>query len=246
MNPTNRCLLNVRIVYSEYMSALRQSIAPANTVVTYRRVSTSEQADSGLGLEAQTRAMADYAAARGWVIVESHSDEGVSGSKDSTSRPGLANALDAVASGRAAILLVAKGDRIARSVAQLSTMMVSADRAGYALVATDGTVDMSTPASRFTTHVMGAVAELERAMISQRTKAALAVRKSTGAHMGRPTSLSHDVVARIVALKAEGRSLRAIVTELDAAGVPTANGGKWAAATVKKVLDGQAAQRLRT
>jgi DNA invertase Pin-like site-specific DNA recombinase len=93
---------------------------------------------------------------------------------------------------------------------------------------------------------MRGVDELERALISDRTKAALAIKRAHGIRLGRPSTLPTEVVARIIAAKAGGASLRTIAASLTADAVPSARGGKWEAATIKRVLEGQDAERLRS
>lgn len=223
--------------------AVARTTAPTDTAIIYRRVSTAEQAASGAGLDAQFATTKAEATRRGWTIIDTYTDEGLSGSLDVDARPGLAAAVNAIESGKASILLVAKSDRLARSLHALTGLMLRADKAGWSLAAADGSIDTSTPAGRFQTQIMGGVAELERAMISQRTKDALAAKKAAGVRLGRPSALSRDVVARIVAAKAAGKSLRAIANALTEEQVPTAQGGKkWHASTVKAVLEGQDAR----
>lgn len=219
--------------------------APANAIVAYVRVSTAEQADSGLGLEAQRAAIAAEAARRGWTIVAEYADEGVSGGKAADKRPGLRAALEAVEGGQAAALVVAKSDRLARNLRALLEVIDRVESARGAVVAVDGTVDTSTAAGRFTTQIMGGVAELERALISDRTKAALAAKRAQGVRLGRPSETPAEVTARVVEAKGRGLSLRAIAAELTEAGVPTVRGGAtWHASTVRAVLNSQDAAAL--
>ncbi len=221
--------------------------APANTAVAYLRVSTDEQADSGAGLAAQRTAIQRAADDRGWTITDWHTDEGKSGTLNANERPGLAAALESVETGQAVALIAAKSDRLARSVHTLTGLMVQADRQGWSLTAADGTVDTSTPAGRFQTHIMAGVAELERDLISERTRAALAERKAAGVRLGRPSALPLDLVAEIVAAHQAGSSLAAIARDFTARGVPTARGGaKWYPSTVKAILEGQDAAALES
>lgn len=219
--------------------------ASPGTVVAYVRVSTDEQAASGVGLEAQRAAIETEAARRGWTIVGWHADEGISGSKSIEQRPGLAAAIEAVEDGKAAVVMVSKTDRVARGLRTLLHVVDRVENVGGVIVAVDGTIDTSSAAGRFQTQIMGSVAELERALMSDRTKAALAVRKAKGVRLGRPSTLPREVVARIVEARAGGATLRAIAAELTAKGVPSARGGKWEAATIKRVLEGQDADRVR-
>ncbi len=224
----------------------RSRTAPAGSVIAYIRVSTDDQAATGVGLEAQRAAIEAEADRRGWTVVGWYADEGISGGKSVECRPGLAAAIEAIEDAEAAILMVAKTDRVARGLRTLLDVIDRVEAARGAVVSVDNTIDTSTAAGRFTTQIMGGVAELERALISDRTKAALAVKRANGVRLGRPSALPREVVARIVAAKASGASLRAIAAELTAGAVPTAHGGaKWHAATIKRVLEGQVAERLR-
>ncbi|EFG74812.1 resolvase, N-terminal domain protein [Mycobacterium parascrofulaceum ATCC BAA-614] len=220
----------------------RVQTAPVGTVVAYVRVSTEEQAASGAGLDAQRAAIAAECDRRGWTVVGWHADEGVSGGKAIDARPALTAALDAVESAQAAVLMVAKSDRLARSLPTLLDVLDRTQRAGGVVVAVDGTVDTSTAAGRFTTQIMGSVAELERGLISDRTKAALAVRKAQGVRLGRPTTVPPSVVARIAAERAAGATWAAIADSLNADGTPTGQGGsKWFPNTVARIAKRAAA-----
>lgn len=224
----------------------RRPVAEPGTVVAYVRVSTDEQAASGAGLAAQRSAIESEVIRRGWRIVEWHADEGVSGSKGAAQRPGLAASLAAVEQGAAAVLMVAKTDRVARGLRTLLDVIDRAEAAGGAVVAVDGSVDTSTAGGKFMTSVMGGVAELERALISDRTKAALAAKRAAGVRLGRPSSLPTEVVERILDAREQGLSLRAIAADLTEAEIPTAQGGaKWHAATIKAVIEGQDAAIVR-
>lgn len=219
--------------------------APANTVIAYVRVSTTEQADSGLGLAAQRAAIATEATRRGWTVVGEFADEGVSGTKGADKRPGLAAALAAIRAGEASTLVVAKLDRLSRNFRDAVNLIGEADDEGWSVVAVDGTVDMSTPAARFQTRVMLGVAELERDMIAQRTRDALAAKRAQGVRLGRPSETPAEVTRRVVEAKARGLSLRAIAADLTEAGIPTVRGGAtWHASTVRAVLNSQDAAAL--
>jgi DNA invertase Pin-like site-specific DNA recombinase len=85
--------------------------------------------------------------------------------------------------------------------------------------------------------ILATFSQLERRLIGQRTREALAVKRSEGVRLGRPRSLSAEVVARVVGARAAGKSLRAIAHGLNAEGVPTGQGGaRWYASTVRAVL----------
>ncbi len=196
-------------------------------VVTYFRVSTDRQVQSGLGLDAQRAAVTDYVAGRP-VLDEFVEIE--SGRKDD--QPQLAAAL-ALCRQRRAVLVIAKLDRLARSVAFISNLMAT----GVEFVAAD-----MPQADRLTVHILAAVAEHEREMIGQRTRDALAAAKARGTRLGNPrpdmakaraaassnaARFRAGVVAAIQALQTEGRSLREIAAELNARGISGQRGGIW-------------------
>jgi DNA invertase Pin-like site-specific DNA recombinase len=204
-------------------------------VVGYIRVSTAEQAASGLGLADQRQKIEDACASRGWVLVRVETDE--STGKTTKNRPGLAAALSAVNSGEVDGLLVAKWDRLARKLADFVQIMTSARSAGWNLVALDRDIDLGTSSGRLNANIMASVAEWEADIISERTKDALAMKRAQGVKLGRPRTLPDDVVARIVAERQAGRSLPVIADGLTNGGVATARGGlRWYPSTVKAVL----------
>src|SRR4051812_21796634 len=121
-------------------------------VVGYLRVSTSEQADSRAGMEAQRVAIVAEAQRRGWEEVRFIEDAGFSG-KD-TRRPGLRLALEVLQRGEAAGLVVAKMDRLSRSLMDFTSIMATAQKQGWALVALDCPVDPSTPTGEAMASIM--------------------------------------------------------------------------------------------
>lgn len=203
--------------------------------IGYARVSTDEQAGTGLGLGAQREAIRAAAELRGWELVGTVEDAGASG-KD-LSRPGIARALEMLAAGEAEALVVAKLDRLSRSVSDFAACLDRSRREGWGFVALDLGVDTTTAAGELVANVMASVAQWERRAIGERTREALAAKRREGVQLGRPVSLSADVEARIVAAREAGASLRAIADELTADEVPTAQGGaRWYASTVRGVL----------
>lgn len=213
-------------------------------VIGYIRVSTDEQVLSGAGLEAQRAAIAAECQRRGLELLAVHADEGVSG-KSLTGRPELAAALAELDAGRGTVLMVAKLDRLSRSVHDATGLLMRADRAGWGLVALDVAVDTTTPQGAAMTQVLAVFAELERKLIGQRTRDALAVKRAQGVRLGRPSTLPAAVVARIVAEHATGESWSAIARGLNDDAVPTAQDGtRWYPASVRKVAMGQDAAQL--
>jgi DNA invertase Pin-like site-specific DNA recombinase len=205
--------------------------------IGYLRVSTDEQADSRAGLEAQRAAILAEAERRGWHLVEVIEDAGFSG-KD-LHRPGIVAALEALKAHKADTLVVAKLDRLSRSMLDFAALMDRASREHWALVALDLGVDTTTPAGEMMANVLATFAQFERRLIGQRTRDALAIKRASGTVLGRRRTMPDTVLARIRAERAEGRTLRAIADGLTADVVPTAQGGKrWYASTVGKALAG--------
>jgi len=172
----------------------------AYAVVGYIRVSTAEQADSGAGLEAQRAAIEAEAQRRGWTLVGTFEDAGASG-KSMNGRPGLQEVLQAVERGDAQALVVAKLDRLSRSLLDFASLMERGRKRGWSLVALDLGVDSSTPAGEMMASVLATFAQFERRLIGQRTRDALAVKRAQGVQLGRPREISEEVVERIRNLK---------------------------------------------
>ena len=141
--------------------------------VAYYRVSTDRQGKSGLGLDAQREAVTSYLNGGSWQLVQ-ELVEVESGKR--ADRPQLAAALAACRKHKAK-LVIAKLDRLSRNLAFIATLMDS----GVEFVAVD-----NPHANRLTVHILAAVAEHERVMISERTKAALAAAKARGTQLGNP------------------------------------------------------------
>jgi DNA invertase Pin-like site-specific DNA recombinase len=210
--------------------------------VAYYRVSTQSQGRSGLGLAAQQKAVRDFLDGGHWKLIAEFT-EVESGKR--FDRPKLAEAMR-VAKRHKATLVIAKLDRLARSVAFISDIM----EGDVEFVA----VDMPM-ANRLTVHILAAVAEHEREMISQRTKSALAAAKARGTLLGNRTNLEvaqlksraarsnasaqfvQNVIPVIGQIQATGlTSLRDIAGALNARGVRSARGGEWQPTQVKRVL----------
>lgn len=203
--------------------------------IGYIRVSTADQALHGVSLDAQRAALEEEARRRGWEI-EIVADEGVSGGTDD--RSGLNAALSRLDSGGAGCLMVARLDRMTRSVSGLARILGRAQEHGWEVVMLSPGIDTTDPAGRFTTNILACAAQYERDLIGQRTREALAHKKSQGAALGRRRNVDPAVVVRIHQQRAEKKSLRAIAEQLNAEGVPTAQGGaKWHASTVSAVLN---------
>lgn len=210
-------------------------------VVGYVRVSTEEQSGSGLGLSAQRAAIRRACQERGWTLGTIYED--AASGRTMGGRRGLAEALDYVSAGEAGGLVVAKLDRLSRSLLDFAALMERSRREGWALVALDLGVDTSTPQGELMATVLASFAQFERRLIGQRTKDALAELKAQGVQLGRPRLISDDVVDRARQLRADGLTMRQIAETLNAEGVPTGSGaGEWFGGTVSRLLRSRAPQ----
>ena len=204
-------------------------------VVGYVRVSTDEQLDSGAGLEAQRRAIREECARRSWNLATIHED--AASGRAIAGRAGLKAALTALDGHGAAALVVAKLDRLSRSLLDFAALMEQARRSGWALVALDLGVDTTTPAGEMMASVVATVAQYERRIIGQRTREALVVKRLQGIRLGRPPVLSAELVASMRRQRTRGGTFAAIASRLNRDGVPTAHGGRsWHVSTVRTVL----------
>jgi len=213
-------------------------------VIAYLRVSTAEQGESGAGLAAQRAAILAEAERRGWREADIEWIEDIASGKD-RKRLGLQLALDALKRGDASALVVAKMDRLSRSLLDFTSIMAEAQKQGWTLLALDSPADTSTAAGEAMANVMMTFSQLERRLIGERTKAALAARKAEGVKLGgarpgagRRSAIPAEIRARIRRERREGRSLGAIAAALNDEKVPTAQGGaKWHKSTVRLVAD---------
>lgn len=208
-------------------------------VIPYTRVSTLSQVESGAGLAAQRTAIAREIEYRGWNVVHAASDEGMSG-KSLDSRPGLVEALAMLDRGEADALVVAKLDRLSRSIIDGAQIMDRARRNGWALVCLDLGVDTATASGEMFAGIVLTMSQYERRLIGDRTRVALAAKKAAGVRLGRPRTLPDAILSRIVEARRAGGSFGAIARDLNNDQVPTSQGGaQWWPATVKKVVESQ-------
>ncbi|KMO38587.1 resolvase [Methylobacterium variabile] len=213
--------------------------------VSYLRVSTKRQGDSGLGLEAQRKAVTDYLTGGRWTLI-AEVVEVESGKR--ADRPKLAEALR-LCRLHGAKLLIAKFDRLSRD----AHFLLGLEKAGIEFVAAD-----NPHANRLTVGIMALVADEERRAISTRTKAALAAAKARGVKLGgdrgatvspearakaaiavqtRVTSRAADLAPIIAEIRAAGASsLREIAAALDDRGILTVRGGRWSAVQVRRII----------
>lgn len=209
--------------------------------VAYLRVSTAQQGQSGLGIEAQRAAVQAFLNGGCWTLLGEYV-EVESGKRND--RPKLAEALHACRL-TGATLLIAKLDRLSRD----AHFLIGLQRAGVSFRACD-----MPEADGFVVGIMAMVAQREREMISARTKAALAAAKARGVKMGGFRGVLPDgrlgaearraaaadyagtVGPTIEALHAQGLSLRQIAAQMAERGIRTPLGGTWTASAVRSVL----------
>jgi DNA invertase Pin-like site-specific DNA recombinase len=209
--------------------------------VAYFRVSTDRQGKSGLGLAAQRKSILDYLDGGRWQLIAEFTE--VESGKHSD-RPELEKAL-ATCKKQKAKLVIAKLDRLSRNVAFIATLMDS----GVEFVAVD-----NPHANKLTVHILAAVAQYEREIISARTSAALKAAKARGKRLGNPRLSearrqaalarkeradrhSANIMPLIREIQASGvKSLRGVARALAARGIPTARGGAWTPVQVSAIL----------
>lgn len=216
---------------------------PVTRALGYLRVSTDEQAKSGLGLDAQMETITAEADRRGWPV-ELIRDEGKSGKHINA---GLRDALDQLAAGRADALIVAKMDRLARSVLDASNVLDLARSQGWDLIVCDLSLDLSSPYGRAMAQMLATFAELEREMIATRTREGMAAAKARGSHIGRRSVTPAAIRHRIVTERDAGATFGAIARGLTDDGVLSPQGQPgWQPSTVRRTYNAARGESLTT
>jgi DNA invertase Pin-like site-specific DNA recombinase len=231
----------------------------SGAVIAYCRVSTEEQANEGVSLEAQEARIRAYCAMRGLELAEVVIDAGVSGTKPLATRAGGQRILEAVRRGAVAGVVAVKLDRLFRNCADCLAVTAGWDRAGVALHLVDlggQAVDTSSAMGRFFLTVMAGAAELERNMIAERTSAAMQHMRSQGQLVGAvpygyvlaedgvhvlPCDAEQHVIELVRALRAAGESLRGIAAELERQGMLSRAGKPFVPQAISNMLEQEAA-----
>ena len=204
------------------------------TAVLYTRVSTDDQAETGLGLDDQLARLQQLAAMHEWDTIELV-DDGRSGR--TLQRPAITEALDLLATGQADVLAVSKLDRLSRSTVDFGNLLTKAKDEGWALVALDPGVDTTTASGKLVATVLMAVAEWEAEVIGERTKAALARKKANGDRLGRPVIVPQPLREEIHRRHTvNDESIRSIARTLNERGEPTPGGGIWYPSSVSSIV----------
>jgi DNA invertase Pin-like site-specific DNA recombinase len=161
----------------------------------------------------------------------------VASGKSLRRRDELARTLRDLEAGHAEVLVVAKLDRLSRSVLDFAGIMETANAQGWAVAVLDLGVDTTTTNGKLIMHVMIALAQWEREMIGDRTRAALKAVRARGTKVGRKSTVTPETRLLIRSLRSAGMSWQKVADALTAEGVPTSQGGQWHAATVRRLAD---------
>jgi DNA invertase Pin-like site-specific DNA recombinase len=221
-------------------------------VVTYARVSTADQSDNGVSLDAQQAKMAAYCSLYELEVVETVVDAGESAK--SLDRPGLQHALSLLRSGKADGMVVVKLDRLTRSVADWQILIDDyfGERPGKQLFSVNDAIDTRTAAGRLVLNVLLSVAQWERETTGERTREALRHKISNGERCGKlrfgydlaadgktlvPNSVEQQAINLMHQLRGCGHTLREIAAELTNRNIATKEGGTaWTHTAISRIL----------
>ncbi|MFZ2957681.1 MAG: recombinase family protein [Candidatus Ozemobacteraceae bacterium] len=219
--------------------------------IGYIRVSTEEQAESGLSLAHQRAKIEAYSMAMDLELVAVLEDAGKSAKN--LNRPGMSKALEMIRTKEADALIILKLDRLTRSVKDLGLLVETFEKTGAALISVQDSINTTTAAGRLVLNVLGSVAQWEREAIGERTAAALSVKRERGEKTGGTAPYGYDLAengrslvpntreqkALLVMrrLRSRGLSLRKVGAELTRRGIPTKTGGAWQAMTIKNLCE---------
>jgi site-specific DNA recombinase len=216
--------------------------------IGYVRVSTEDQAQNGVSIEAQEAKIRAYCVAKDWELVAVVRDEGCS-AKD-LNRPGMQEVIEGCKKKRFDVVVILKLDRLTRSVKDLGYLVEDVFGAhGVAFSSLQDNFDTSTANGRMVMNILATIAQWERDIISERTRDAMQFMKQglklVGAvpfgfdhHDGQlvPNHNEMEILQKVVSLRQSGRSYLSIADRLNAQGIATKGGGKWHPKTVLGVL----------
>lgn len=207
--------------------------------IGYVRVSTEKQADHGVSLSAQAEKIKAMAVVQGVELVDVIEDAGASaGTLD---RAGMKKLLALVDSGKVQTVIIAKLDRLTRSVKDLALILERFNKKGVSLVSVADSLDTGSASGRLVLNIMVSVSQWEREAIGERTRDALAHKKANGQRVGNipfgftlgaegsliPNKAEQAVISKVADLRKSGFTLRQIADELNAQGFKTRKGGMW-------------------
>lgn len=216
--------------------------------ILYTRVSTAVQVSEGVSLEAQETKARGWASANGYEVAGVFSDAGISG-KRTANRPGLQAALSAVCSARGNVLVVYSLSRLARSTKDAISLADRLEKAGCDLVSLTERIDTTSAAGKMVFRMLAVLAEFERDLVSERTRAALSFKAARGERVGEIPygfTLAADgvmlvknereqaTITDLRAMRAAGLTFQEIAEELNVRGVTTKKGRVWTWQTVRK------------
>lgn len=217
--------------------------------IGYIRVSTDKQADTGLSLQAQREKLRAMAVVHGTELADIIVDAGESAKN--LDRPGMERILDLVRGGEVDTVIVAKLDRLTRSVRDLADLLELFQRKGVSLVSVAESLDTGSAAGRLVLNLMTAVSQWEREAIGERTRDALLLKRTRHEYLGNapygfrlaadqqhiePDRAEQSMLKRIRKLREDGLSLRAIAAELNRRRLTTRQGSCWRMEYVARLL----------
>ena len=247
---------SVRKHEEEVLSALTSKDRGVDAV-GYVRVSTDEQARAGYSLDEQEREIRTYAEQRGWTLVDTYIDRGVSGRK--INRPEYQRLLSDAEAGKSQVVIVWRLDRFGRRASEFLRAVEDLEGVGVEVVSVREQMDTTTPSGRAMRGVLAVFAQAESEATSERTKSNLAARRRGGRRAGGPApygfdyarnrddpadkgTLAHNaleapIVTEIYRLFRDGWGITRIFRHLNSRGVPTKKGARWAQYQVTAILD---------
>jgi site-specific DNA recombinase len=224
--------------------------------IGYVRVSTDKQADRGVSLEAQAEKIRAMAVVHNAELIDVIVDGGESAK--SLNRPGMARLLALVDAGEVKAVIIAKLDRLTRSVKDLCTLLERFERRGVALVSVAESLDTGSAAGRLVLNIMTAVSQWEREAIGERTRDAMSHKRTNGERVGNiqfgyrlcadgkhvePDPAEQEVLHEIRRLRQGGKTLRGIAAALNHRGHRTRRGSAWRLEHVARITQHVAAPR---
>jgi DNA invertase Pin-like site-specific DNA recombinase len=217
--------------------------------IGYIRVSSEKQVESGISLGAQEAKVRGLAMVHEWTLAEVIEDAGESAS--SLNRPGMNRLMGMVARREVDVVIIAKLDRITRSVRDLAHLLETFEKYGVALVSVADSLNTGTASGRLVLNIMTAVSQWEREAIGERTRAAMEHKRSRGERVGTipygfcllhdgthlvPCQPEQEVLGIMTAHHVSGLSCSDVAAKLNVAGYRTRRGDKWDRRYVAKLL----------